>query len=71
MNSIKINDEYIRLDQALKLSGIAGTGGHAKNIILDGDVAVNGEVCLMRGKKLRRGDKINAYGEQFMITNDG
>lgn len=54
--AIYISTEYITLDNALKLAGIAGTGGQAKMLILDGLVSVNGETCLMRGKKLRAGD---------------
>ena len=49
---IYIKTEYITLDNALKLAGIAETGGHAKLLIKDGLVSVNKEVCMMRGKKL-------------------
>ncbi len=49
-------EEYIRLDNALKFSGLTETGGQAKIVIQNGEVTVNGEVCTMRGKKLRRGD---------------
>lgn len=55
-NNIEINTDFIKLDQLLKFSGIAETGGHAKEIIEEGVVTVNGEQCLMRGKKLREGD---------------
>ena len=53
---IKINTEYIKLDQLLKFSGVAENGAAAKEIILDERVSVNGEICTMRGKKLRPGD---------------
>lgn len=53
---LKITTEFIRLDSALKLADIASTGGASKLIIQQGDIKVNGEVCLMRGKKLRTGD---------------
>ena len=53
---IEIKEDFIRLDSLLKLSGIAETGGHAKIIVQNGDVKVNGEVCTMRGKKMRKGD---------------
>lgn len=53
---IKINTEYIKLDQLLKFSGIAENGAMAKEMILDGIVSVNGEICTMRGKKMRPGD---------------
>lgn len=53
---IKITTEFIKLDQLLKFSGVAETGGHSKEIITSGEVSVNGEVCTMRGKKIRSGD---------------
>lgn len=53
---ITINDEFIRLDNLLKFAGIAPTGGQAKYLIQNGDIIVNGEVCTMRGKKMRAGD---------------
>ena len=53
---VKINTEFIKLDQLLKFSGAADIGSEAKQMILDGIVKVNGEVCTMRGKKLRSGD---------------
>lgn len=54
---ITIREEFIRLDSLLKLAGFVSTGGEAKLMIQDGQVSVNGQVCLMRGKKLRSGDK--------------
>ncbi len=54
--NIKIDTEYIKLQDLLKLSGEAYTGGMAKVVIQNGEVKVNGEVCEMRGKKLRSGD---------------
>lgn len=48
--------EYIRLDDLLKNLSLVNTGGHAKIVIQDGEVKVNGEICTMRGKKLRSGD---------------
>lgn len=53
---VEIKTEFIKLDSLLKFSGIAETGGIAKEIILDGAVKFNGEICTMRGKKVRRGD---------------
>lgn len=53
---ITINEEFIRLDNLLKFSGIAQTGGQAKYMIQNGEIKVNGEVCTMRGKKMRSGD---------------
>ena len=51
-----LKGEYIRLDDLLKNVGVVNTGGHAKIIIQEGEVKVNGEICTMRGKKLRQGD---------------
>ena len=58
MEKIKISTEYIKLDQLLKFSGIAESGSMAKEMIFDGIVTVNGEICLMRGKKIRCGDVV-------------
>ena len=53
---IKIDEEFIRLQDLLKFAGITPTGGQAKYIIQNGEIKVNGEVCTMRGKKMRNGD---------------
>ncbi len=53
---IKIDSEFIRLQDLLKLSGVCSTGGMAKVVIQNGDVLVNDEICTMRGKKMRPGD---------------
>lgn len=53
---IKIDSEYIKLQDLLKLGGAVDTGGMAKVVIQSGEVTVNGEVCTMRGKKMRPGD---------------
>ena len=55
---IKIDEDFIRLDSLLKFSGLAETGGHAKLLVQNGQVMLNGEVCTMRGKKIRTGDKV-------------
>lgn len=55
---VKITTEFIKLDQLLKFSGVAETGGMAKDIVLNEEVSVNGEFCTMRGKKIRKGDKV-------------
>ena len=52
----KINTDFIRLDSFLKMCDAVQTGGHAKIVIQEGEVKVNGEVCTSRGKKLRSGD---------------
>lgn len=66
MEKITVHTEYIKLDQLLKFSGIASTGSEAKALILDGKVKVNGEICLMRGKKIRQGDTVEAEGRQLI-----
>ncbi len=54
--SKKIDTDFIRLDAFLKMCDAVQTGGHAKIVIQEGEVRVNGEVCTQRGKKLRKGD---------------
>ena len=53
---ITIDSEFIKLQDLLKLSGAVDTGGMAKVVIQNGEVEVNGEICTMRGKKMRKGD---------------
>ncbi len=67
---IEITTEFIKLDQLLKFSGIAENGAIAKEMILDGVASVNGEVCTMRGKKIRSGDVVIADFEDeiFELT---
>ncbi len=60
-------DEYIKLDQFLKLAQIAMTGGEAKAMIQDGMVKVNGEVETRRGRKLRHGDRVEVEGEELVV----
>lgn len=56
--TVKIREDFIKLDSLLKLSGVASTGGHAKILILEGQVKVNGEICTARGKKIRPSDTV-------------
>lgn len=64
---IKITTEFIRLDAALKLAHLVGSGGEAKIRIQQGEVKVNGEVCTMRGKKLHPGDSAQ-LGEHLIAV---
>ena len=64
---ISIKEDFIRLDSAMKLANMVVTGGHAKIVIQEGEVLVNGEVCTMRGKKLRVGDTVEFEGNGFTI----
>jgi ribosome-associated protein len=54
----------------MKFANIVYSGGEAKQLILDGQVTVNGETCTMRGKKLRNGDKFTFMGYKFVIVNE-
>lgn len=67
-HDIKIHTEFIRLQDLLKFSGAVETGGDAKLIIQEGRVRVNGEVCSMRGKKLRPGDRADIDGETELVV---
>ncbi len=58
MEKIAIETEYIKLDSLLKYASLVGTGGEAKLVIAEGLVKVNGEVCTMRGRKIRPGDVV-------------
>ena len=64
---IEINTQFIKLDSALKYCGIAENGAHAKEMILSGDVEVNGVIELRRGKKLYKGDKFKIFDEEYEI----
>ncbi len=66
-NKVKITTEFIKLDQLLKFAGAVAIGSEAKEIILDGQVKVNGEVCTMRGKKIRSGDVVTIDGQDIII----
>ena len=65
---VKISTEFIKLDALLKFEGMAETGGDAKERIQAGEVTVNGEVCTMRGKKLRPGDKAALDGVELEVV---
>lgn len=65
MEKITIETEYIKLDSLLKFAAVVGTGGEAKYVISEGMVTVNGEVCTMRGKKIRPGDVVVFDGQEL------
>ena len=65
---ITITTEYIKLESFLKLANAVESGGMAKNFILNEEVSVNGEVCTMRGKKLRPGDRVSFDGCFYKVT---
>lgn len=68
MENIKLNDEFIKLGQALKAAGLVSSGVEAKIVIVNGEVKVNGETEYQRGKKLRDGDIVELNGEKVVIT---
>ena len=65
---IPITAEFIKLESFLKLANAAETGGMAKNMIQDGEVLVNGEICTQRGKKLRPGDRVVLSDQGYYVT---
>ena len=66
-DTIAIHTDFIKLESLLKLAGACETGGEAKLAIADGLVRVNGEPCLMRGKKLRAGDEVAFDGALYRV----
>ena len=71
MTNIEVKPPFIKLDQFLKFANVIYSGGEAKTVILEGMVEVNGEVCTMRGKKLRNGDVVKFEDITFVIKNEG
>jgi ribosome-associated protein len=69
MREFKLTSEYIELVKLLKLFGIAETGGHAKIIVENGEVFLNGIQEFRKRAKLRAGDKIEVFGEKITISN--
>ncbi len=64
-----LRDEFIKLGQLLKAVGFSQSGVEAKEVILDGQVKVNGEVCLQRGKKCYEGDVISYDGQEVTVRS--
>jgi len=67
MREVKIDTDYIKLDQLLKYADITQTGGHSKLLIKEGKVKVNGEKNTMRGKKIRKNDIVEVENEEKII----
>ena len=65
---IQITTEFIKLDALLKFANVVMSGGEAKQVIQEGEVLVNGEVCTMRGKKMRPGDVAEIGGQVRLIV---
>ena len=64
---VVIHTEFIKLQDAMKYTNVVYSGGEAKTLILEEQVKVNGEVCTMRGKKLRPGDTFEFMGQTYLI----
>ena len=68
MRKIIIHTEFIKLQDLLKFANLVETGGRAKECVQGGEVTVNGEICTMRGKKIRPGDVVSFDGEQLTVA---
>ena len=68
MKTIPIHTEFIKLQDLLKFANLVESGGQAKECVQAGEVSVNGEVCLMRGKKIRPGDDVYFRGEHYTVS---
>ena len=70
MTEIKIETEFIKLDALLKFANLVSSGGEAKIRIAEGEVLVNGEICTMRGKKIRNGDVVEFNGHKITVSGE-
>ena len=68
-NIVEIETPFIKLEALLKFSGAVSTGGESKIRIQEGEVSVNGEVCTMRGKKIRNGDVITLGNQKITVQS--
>ena len=68
MKTITITTEFIKLQDLLKFANLVETGGETKERIQSGEATVNGEVCTMRGKKIRPGDDVVFQGEHYTVA---
>ena len=68
MENVVIQTEFIKLQDLLKFANLVSTGGEAKERIQAGEVTVNGEVCNMRGKKIRPGDDVAFQGAHYTVS---
>lgn len=66
-SKVKITTEFIKLDQLLKFAGAVSIGSEGKEMVQSGKVKVNGEVCTMRGKKIRSGDVITVNNQDITV----
>lgn len=68
MNTIEIHTEFIKLQDLLKFANLVESGGIAKDFIQGGEVQVNGEICTMRGKKIRPGDDVCFENQHYTVS---
>ena len=68
MKTITITTEFIKLQDLLKFANLVSSGGEAKERVQAGEVTVNGEVCTMRGKKIRPGDVVALAGQELTVA---
>ena len=68
MKTIVIHTEFIKLQDLLKFANLVESGGMAKDCIQSGEAQVNGEVCTMRGKKIRPGDVVKFDGQELTVA---
>ena len=68
MKTITITTEFIKLQDLLKFANLVSSGGEAKERVQAGEVTVNGEVCPMRGKKIRPGDVVAFSGQELTVA---
>ena len=66
--TITITTEFIKLQDLMKFADMVSSGGEAKVLIQEGEVSVNGEVCLQRGRKIRPGDVVSFQGGQYTVS---
>lgn len=65
---VPVTTEWIELGRFLKLAGLFPTGGECKAAILRGEIAVNGEICRQRGRKLHPGDRVRAGAAELEVA---
>lgn len=65
----KLEGDFVRLGDLIKLAGLVGTGGEAKQVVQDGKVKLDGVVCTERGKKIRPGAKVFFKGETIEVVS--
>lgn len=66
-DDVSIGDDGIRLGQFLKFAGLLDSGGEVKEAIINGEVSVNGEVDIRRGRQLQHGDIVSFEGHRVRV----